>query len=237
MDGEDKFFALFPSRKPLIGMIHLAGSSKSEKIKRALEELTVYEEEGLDGAIIEDYHGDFNDVYEALHQISVRGFKIQIGVNVLSNPYSAFELSCKFGSRFVQFDSVQTRDLDLGLYGTLRKKYTELVVLGGVGFKYIPPTGNPLVVDLEQGISRCDAVVTTGSGTGVETPLEKLKQFKDTLGKFPLVVGAGVNLENVQEQLKVSDGAIVGSYFKPGGNTFLPVDRKKVREMVGIVKS
>ena len=57
-----EFNALFNVKKPTIGMIHLAGSNKSERVRRALEELTIYEREGINGAIIEDYHGNFEDV-------------------------------------------------------------------------------------------------------------------------------------------------------------------------------
>ena len=35
-------------------------------------------------------------------------------------------------------------------------------------------------------------LVCTGSGTGKETPVEKVKQFKSALGDFPVIVGAGV---------------------------------------------
>jgi len=60
------FRELFFTEKPIIGMIHLAGERGNGKIKRALKELCVYEEEGVGGAIIEDYHGSFEDVCEIL---------------------------------------------------------------------------------------------------------------------------------------------------------------------------
>jgi len=56
------------------------------------------------------------------------------------------------------------------------------------------------------------------------------------MGNFPLIVGAGVTASNVYGQLIVTDGAIVGSYFKPNGDTQLPVDRAKVRELMEIVR-
>jgi hypothetical protein len=233
MMNVNKFRDLFPVDKPVIGMIHLAGEGK-EKIRRALEELSIYEEEGVNGAIIEDYYGSVEDVFEALGQSS--GLNIVRGVNVLRNPYSGFRLAQDFGAKFVQFDSVQTKDLGLKLYEEQRAKYPEIVVLGGVGFKYIAPTGNSLEVDLRDGKLRCEAIVTTGSGTGVETPIQKLREYKKLLGEFPLIVGAGVNLQNVYEQLQICNGAIIGSCFKPNGNTYDFVDRKRVRALMDIVK-
>ena len=217
-------------------MIHLAGENNKDRVRRALEELAIYQEEGVNGAIIEDYHGTSQDVYETLKESSTKGLKIVRGVNILKNPYSGFKLASDFGARFMQFDSVQTPDLDLGLYDKLRKEHPDVAVLGGIGFKYISPTGNPLEVDLEDGISRCEAIVTTGSGTGIETPVEKLREYKRLLREFPLIVGAGVNLDNVKEQLQICDGAIVGSYFKPYGNTHLPIDRKRVKDLMDIVR-
>ena len=82
----------------------------------------------------------------------------------------------------------------------------------------------------------CDAIVTTGEGTGIETPIEKLNEFKFYLKDFPLIVGAGVNLSNIYSQLKVSDGAIIGSAFKPGKNTHLPIERSLVKNLMDIVK-
>ena len=227
---------LFSVKKPIIGMIHLAGDNSKERVRRALDELVIYDEEGVNGVIIEDYHGTFQDVFETLSQSSNQDFKIVKGINILRNPYSAFKLASRFKVKFIQFDSIQTKNLDLKFYEEHRKEYPDIVVLGGVGFKYTSPTGNPLNIDLEEGRSKCEAIVTTGSGTGMETPLNKLREYKRLLNDFPLIVGAGVNLDNVYDQLSITDGAIIGSYFKPGGDTNLPVDRKKVKTLMEVVK-
>jgi predicted TIM-barrel enzyme len=231
-----QFRELFWISKPIIGMIHLAGHNKRDKVRRALEEMIIYQEEGIDGVIIEDYHGDYHDVYETLKESSREKLKIIRGVNVLFNPYSAFRLASDFGAKFVQFDNVQTPDIDVRLYSQLREAYPDIAVLGGIGFKYTMSTGNPLAIDLAEGKSRCEAIVTTGSKTGTETPIEKLLIFRQHLGTFPLLVGAGVTVSNAHNQLMITDGAIVGSYFKPNGDTQLPVDRARVRDLMNIIK-
>lgn len=65
---------------------------------------------------------------------------------------------------------------------------------------------------------RCDAIVCTGQGTGLATPMAKIEEFKSTVGDFPVVVGAGVTLETAKETFLNGDGAIVGSWFKRGHN-------------------
>jgi predicted TIM-barrel enzyme len=64
------------------------------------------------------------------------------------------------------------------------------------------------------GQTRCDAVVVTQDATGQETSMEKITEFRDLLGEFPLIAGAGMTTENCARQLETVDGAIVGSYFK-----------------------
>lgn len=226
------FYKIFKNKKPVIGMIHLAGISRKDRINRALKELSIYEEEGVDGAIIEDYYGDIEDVRKTLE--ASNEFKIVRGINILRDPYLSFQFAKNYDAKFVQFDSIQKKDLDLDKYNELREFYNGIIVLGGVRFKYTFPTGNSLEQDIEDGKLLCDAVVTTGEGTGIETPTKKLMDFKKYMKDFPLIVGAGVNKDNLYEQLSIADGAIIGSYFK-SGNTMEMVDRKRVRDLMEIV--
>ena len=230
---ENKFQQLFSVKKPIIGMIHLAGSSQIEIVKRAIGELIIYEQEGVDGAIIEDYHADGQGLNNAVTEICQEQWTIKLGVNYLRNPGSAFEIAQVNDLSFIQLDSVQgSRDRHL----EQRKALPYLAVFGGVRFKYQPSTGMSLEEDIVQGKLRCDAIVTTGEGTGIETPLQKLREFRKHLQASPLIVGAGVDLANVYSQLIVADAAIVGSYFKPEKNTYARVSRDLVREFMEKVK-
>lgn len=231
-----KFDSIFPAKKPIIGMIHLAGMSREGKVGQAIRELHLYDQEGLDGAIIEDYHGSKNAVLETLELSSGLGLKLVRGVNLLHDRESAFEYADRFGAKFVQWDNIQTPHIDVNRYNTLRKQFPNVAMLGGVRFKYQPLTGYTLERDLGEAIPHCEAVVTTGEGTGKETPIDKLQAFKFNLRGHPLIVGAGVTAENVRDQLTIADGAIVGSYFKPDGNTELPVKRELVRNFMDIVR-
>ncbi|MBI4116266.1 membrane biogenesis protein [Candidatus Pacearchaeota archaeon] len=231
----EKFYDLFRVKKPIIGMIHLAGDDSYCKITRALQDASVFNGEGVDGAIVEDFHpGSFQDVLGTLDKLSKTENKIVLGVNFLQNPYSGFELANLFDLKFVQFDNVQTPGIDLRFYREMRSQYPGISVLGGVRFKYARPSGNSLETDLREGMKRCEAIVTTGAGTGMETPIEKLREFKEVMGNYPLIVGAGVTAENVCEQLSVADGAIVGSYFK-NGNAKNPVDARRVKNLMSKV--
>ena len=217
-------------------MIHLAGNNSSEIIVRAQTELEIYEQEGVDGAIIENYHGTLDDVRSALNILKGKSPNLKLGVNILGSPYAGFTIARMFGASFVQFDTIQNQDINPMELEEFRRDYSSVALLGGIGFKYIDPSRLPLEEELRLAKTRCEAVVTTGSGTGKETPLKKLQEYKSYLNEFPLIVGAGVNLENAGAQLRVCDGAIIGSYFKPQGDTRAPVDRHKVRDLVQVVE-
>ena len=104
-------------------------------------------------------------------------------------------------------------------------------------FKYQPVRSKRSVEeDLTIGKDRCDAVVVTGAGTGINTGMGKIQQFRQCLGDSPLFVGAGMTAETCREQLSVADGAIVGSWFKEDGRTDAPVDPDRVKKLMNIVK-
>lgn len=234
----NKFFKIF-DKIPVLGMIHLAGDNP---VKRALEELSVFEEEGINGAIIENYHGNINDVIETLQEIPKLNTKVVIGVNVLPNEYDqSFSLANKYGADFIQLDYVAGKylsgELDLDYYVSYKERFPQIVVLGGVWPKYYHPVhGSNLEDDIRQGMQRSEAIVVTGAGTGEETPINKVKTFRRILGKHPLIIGAGLNPGNAYEQLYFADGAIVGSSLKTDYKTYNQLDKMQIRDLISIVQ-
>ena len=222
-------------------MIHLAGISP---VKRALDEISLFEQEGLDGVIVENYHSrKIEDVIDTLEQTKKLNLKLSIGINVLPNDFEmAFTLAHEYKADFIQLDHVAgvygtDTKLNFPEYDAFRHEYPKVLVLGGVWPKYYTPIpGSDLKKDLLEGMQRADAIVVTGAGTGKETPLEKIQQFRSVLGNHPLIVGAGLTVENVYPQLSIADGAIVGSYFKKDNLTENQVDRKKVKDFMSKVE-
>lgn len=224
---------------PILGMIHLAGQNP---VKRALEELALFEEEGVDGAIIENYHGSVEDVIATLQETLERKSNVVIGLNVLPNEfYQSLPLAQKCGADFVQLDQVagiyRSGQLDFEHYKQVKSQHPEIIVLGGVWPKYYHPVkGSYLETDLRLGMQRAEAIVVTGAGTGKETPFDKIKRFKEIMGNHPLVVGAGLTPDNAYEQLCISNGAIVGTSLKIEDNTYNPMDRQRIRDFMSVVK-
>lgn len=226
-------------RIPILGMIHLAGT---ERVKRALEEIAIFEEEGVDGAVIENYYGSVQDVIETLQETQRGEPNIAIGVNILPNEFHrSLPLAQKYGADFVQLDQVagtyKEGELDFRAYESVKGLHPKIIVLGGVWPKYYHPVeGSDLEKDLRMGVERAEAIVVTGERTGKETPIDKIRRFREIIREHPLVVGAGLTPDNAYEQLCIADGAIVGTSLKIEDDTSNPIDRQRVRTFMSVVR-
>lgn len=224
-------------------MIHMAGPKCIEK---ALSEIEIYDDCGLSGVIIENYHGSTENVIETIESLD-RTKKIKIGINILPNEFStAFEIAKKFNLDFIQLDYISGTyitnirlDIENNIHLFKDILDSGIRILGGVWPKYYTPIiGSDLEKDINDSLDICSAVVVTGTGTGKETSIDKIKKFNEIINdRKPLIIGAGLNIHNAAEQLMYAQGAIVGSAFKPYGDTFRSVDRKLVEEFMGIVEN
>jgi predicted TIM-barrel enzyme len=226
--------------KPILGMIHCSGSNWGV-VDDAIKEIQIYIDEGVDGIIVENYHGGISDVEFVLDKMVMKGLYkyLDVGVNVLPNEYEkAFFLAERYEGSFIQMDYI-AGDYGSGVinefdYFDIKEDgYEDIAVLGGVWPKYYTPVeGSVLEDDIKEGMNRATAIVVTGEGTGKETPLDKIKNFRNICGKHPLIIGAGLDASNVAEQLPFADGAIVGSCFKPFKRTQELIKRELVREFM-----
>jgi predicted TIM-barrel enzyme len=230
-------------KKPIIGMIHLSGGLDL-MVPRALAEIDIFVEEGIDACILENYHGDIFGVEATLEALSKLPKKnIEYGINILPNDFErAIEIAVEYGCTFIQLDYiagnyVRSGGLNVSKFLDVINKFPMIQVLGGVWPKYYQPVeGSVLATDLKQGCDLANAIVVTGTGTGKETPLDKIKEFKTIIGEHPLIIGAGLDTSNVAEQLPFADGAIVGSCFKPYKRTQEMISRELVKEFMTEVK-
>lgn len=233
-----KFFERFGNRKPVMGMLHLKANAEADMLTRAMEETRIYMECGVDALLVENYFGSTADCETVLAWLQAKHPNAVYGVNILGDYRKAFELSNRYGAKFIQIDSVcghlcPEDDEAYALNLARMRRDCDAVVLGGVRFKYQPvKSGRTLEEDLQLGMQRCDAIVVTGEGTGMATPQQKVAQFREILGDFPLIVGAGVTMDTIAESFAASDGAIVGSYFKEGHRDYGDVCAAHVREFI-----
>jgi len=235
------FLGLFKVNKPVLGMIHLKGESRAEKLALAAKEIDLMADNGIDGVIIENYFGSPEDVEVVLREVARRE-DIVYGLNVLDDDVRAFELAGQYDAKFIQLDSVAGHlvladDAKFHAFISRARERTDTYVLGGVRFKYQPYlSGRPLPEDLRIGMDRSDAIVVTGDGTGMETDLAKIREFRAITGDFSLVVGAGLTAENCRAQMAIADAAIIGSYLKDTYRADGIVCAEHIRAFMGEVR-
>ena len=76
-----------------------------------------------------------------------------------------------------------------------------------------------------------DGIIVTGSAIGIETPIEMIEKVKKVV-PVPVIAGSGVNAANIGEQMKIADGAIIGSSLKEGGIVSNPISGRLVKEVL-----
>ena len=195
---------LFTKEKPVIGMIHTNHTDEESSLQLAQREIEIYLKYGV-YPLIENYFGDDDDCENILRWMQQKHNDKIYGLNILGDIYRSFELAEKYGVSFIQIDSVCGHFVN---------------------------SGRTLTEDLKIGMGRCDAVVCTGEGTGLATPMDKVEKFKQILGDFPVIIGAGVTIDMVEACRRNSDGVIVGSWFKDNHRAEYSVNEDYVKDFM-----
>lgn len=195
---------LFTKRKPVIGMIHTNHTDEESSLQLAQREIEIYLKYGV-YPLIENYFGDDDDCENILRWMQQKHSDKIYGLNILGDIYRSFELAEKYEVSFIQIDSVCGHFVN---------------------------SGRTLDEDLRIGMGRCDAVVCTGVGTGLATPMDKVEKFKQILGDFPVIIGAGVTIDMVEACRRNSDGVIVGSWFKDNHRAEYSVNEDNVKDFM-----
>jgi membrane complex biogenesis BtpA family protein len=81
---------------------------------------------------------------------------------------------------------------------------------------------------------RADAVIVTGGATGTPPAWEDVREAKKHCG-LPVVLGSGVDAENIKGFFPLADGFIVGSHFKREGHWRNAVDAGRVARFMDTV--
>lgn len=72
-----------------------------------------------------------------------------------------------------------------------------------------------------------NGVIVTGKATGEKASVDEVKEVKQAT-KLPVIIGSGINLENIQNYWNLADAFIVGSSFKKEGKWENETDEKRV---------
>jgi uncharacterized protein len=174
---------------------------------------------------------------------------LPLGFNVLRNDAkAALALCTACGGSFIRVNVLAGAMLtDQGVlegnaYEVLRYRRQicpEAQIFADVHVKHAVPLGNWSLAaaardTVERGLA--DALIVSGDGTGLPTDLDDLNEVRRTCPNARILLGSGVNVQNVAQYLSAADGFIVGSSLKTGGKLASPVDPKRVAALLRALK-
>ena len=236
-----------------IGMVHtlptpgtlLGGAPVEEIIARAVADAKALETAGFDAVIVENVNDAPFDTPITRTQVAAlavvchrvrEAVGVPVGVDSCNDALAGFEIGGLTGISFIRVPYfVDTR---IGQYGVVNPNGAAAVMLRHrLGLDQIKIFADVQVkhtfglndgIPLEQSAKwatdmGADALIVTGSTTGVEAPLEALRRVKGAT-KLPVVAGSGVTAQNLPEQYAVCDGAIIGTALKEGGSLLSPIN-------------
>lgn len=181
---------------------------------------------------------------ELMHDI-----KIPYGVNVLWDPIASIDLAAAVGAKFIREIMTGVYSSDFGLWNTnvgetVRHKHTmsdtDLKLLFNIVPEAAQYIGSRDICDIARSTvfnNRPDALCVSGLTAGSETDTQILTKVKKTVPDTAVFCNTGCRVENIDRQLSVADGAVVGTTFKVDGKFENLVDQKRVRNFMDKVKS
>lgn len=246
---------------PLPGSPAYRGWSIDEVVENAVREARILVENEVDGLIVENmwdlpyYAGKEIPPEEiAAHAVAARevakSVNVPVGITSIHNGgRAALGIAKAAGAKFIrvclytgsliwdtgQIDHGNAAELmrlrklldawDIKFFADVYKKHA-------VTFPGITPEIHATWTEFYL----ADAVIVTGKMTGDAPDIDLVKNVKKVIGEVPLILGSGINIDNVDKLLPIADGAIVGTYFKAKGITQNPVDPERVRKFMEKVK-
>jgi membrane complex biogenesis BtpA family protein len=211
-------------------------------------------EGGLHGLIIEN-HGDIpfskpEDIgpettgfMAVVTDRIARAVGVPLGINVLANaPIPAFAVAMAGGAKFIRVNQwanayvanegfMEGRAAEAMRYRSmLRAEHIKVFADSHVKHGSHAIVADRSIEELTRDLAFFDAdgVIATGQRTGNSATIEEIEQIGSAT-HLPLLVGSGVNKDNIAEILKRTNGVIVASSLKHDGVWWNPVDPERVR--------
>ncbi|OGC69329.1 hypothetical protein A2415_03065 [candidate division WWE3 bacterium RIFOXYC1_FULL_39_7] len=239
------FGSIFKTKRPLIGMVHLApllgvtDAPEIEKnIENALKDATTLQKAGFDSIIIENNYDLPHDIFVKPNVVSsftyvaneiAKEISIPIGICVLWNDfYSALSIAKLINASYVRVpvfvDNVKTNygvvTGDASAVTNFRKQISaeNIAIFTDIQVKHSELLNvRPLSESAKEAIKKdSDGLIVTGKWTGDAPKASDLEEVREAADKFPILIGSGADIDNLQTLTKYADGIIIGTAIKEG---------------------
>ncbi len=257
---------VFGTEKPIIGMVHfppLPGSPLYDDSKGMdyiyewiRKDLKALQEGGIDAVMFCNendrpyvFRSDFSTVASMSRIIGqvLDEVKVPFGIDVLWDPFAAIAIAKATGASFIREVVTGVYVSDMGLWNTnvgelfrYRKLLdaNDVKVFFNISAEFAFNLDSRSLDDIAKSVvfsSLADVILVSGPMTGEAPNVGHIKLVKEKVN-VPVFANTGVKKENVEEVLRIADGAIVGTSLKKDGITWNPVDANKVREFMETVR-
>lgn len=231
-----------------------------EIVARAVREAEVYREGGLDGIIIENMHdvpylrGEVGpEIVASMSVVGVevkRASRLPVGVQILAGAnVAAMAVAHAAGLDFIRTEGyafahvadegwIESSAAELLRYrkmigaervrvwADVKKKHSSHAVTADIGLGETAAATE---------FMRADAVIVSGSTTGEPPRVADVHEARAHC-RIPVVLGSGVDADNITEFYAAADGFIVGSYFKQEGHWANAVDAARVERLMRVMR-
>ena len=232
-------------------------------IQWAVKDARALEQGGVDGLLIENINDiPFSKDHVDPHIVSAmtiivnaikKEVNIPYGINVLRNDWrAAVGIAAVTGAKFVRvnvFSGAMITDQGViegdpkGCIEYRDKIAPKLNILADVWVKH----GLPLKLKGRLSIAQAakdtvyrglaDAIILTGEGTGEPVKLNELQSVRKAVPDRPILIGSGIDPDNIENYIDLADGFIIGTYLKSGGSIGNSVSKHRVEKLVINTKS
>jgi membrane complex biogenesis BtpA family protein len=173
---------------------------------------------------------------------------IPYGINCLWDPIASLDVAKATGGLFIREIISGAYASDFGIWNTnpgATARHRHRIGADHIKMMYnIVPEATGYMADRDIAAiakstefnCRPDAICVSGLTAGAETDTQVLTKVKESVKKTPVICNTGCNKDNIIRQLTVADGAVCATTFKVDGKFENPVDYKRVKEFMDIVK-
>lgn len=256
--GTEKAIIAMCHLDPLPGDPYYGNSTMEQVIEHARADLIALQNGGVDAIM---FSNEFSLPYLTnVETVTVAAMariigelkndiKIPYGVNVLWDPEKSLDLAVATDAKFVREIFTGVYASDFGVWNTnVGKTIRHQHAIGASNvkllFNIVPEAARYLADRDIESIAkstvfnnRPDALCVSGLTAGAETDAQTLKRVKDTVKDTVVFANTGVRYENVEQQLSIADGAVVGTTFKIDGVFENHVDEARVKRFMDKVRS
>ena len=256
--GTEKAIIAMCHLDPLPGDPYFGDSTMEQVVEDARRDLVALQNGGVDAVM---FSNEFSLPYLTnVETVTVAAMarvigelksdiRIPFGVNVLWDPEKSLDLAAATGAKFVREIFTGVYASDFGMWNTnvgktIRHQHAVGASQVKLLFNIVPEAAKYLadrdIASIAKSTvfnNRPDALCVSGLTAGVMTDTQTLKRVKETVPDTVVFANTGVRYENVEQQLAVADGAVVGTTFKIDGVFENHVDEERVKRFMDKVRA